>query len=563
MADTPANTSLQSRSFGGAAAAQNSTQSVGTSADHANPGANAGHDLDLSMGYRQMWQSIAQNDATGFAQGLAAIPNRSRRLALHQVLPAQVAQSIFVTGTAASTPNGAGASSLTFLQPAYMQVALRGAPEAALQERDSLFAPGKPACVAAALGHSAALTAMLTSEPRASVLVGDKVVHNGDLHVFTPTFWAAYFGAVGCLDVLKRHAAPCAAALMALGYQVHRPTVTWLVENEGVKGAQFEDALVNAIDNSPRGTPEQRTHEKLEAAATQLEGEDFTSATSDDDEEQPTAVPPTPGAAGSDLNHLEELGSLVRDGKVDLSSRCDTAPHGWLQYALQEKRWDAAMLLLELGAPLYVTMAAEVAEDSDSEDFTAPNRRLIEQAIKVGPLALVRSFVVRKAKLQLVDLKLAMERAGDDAEGQRIFGLLYRHGCCPTTLAEARDLFSKALLQRRTTLSHLMRAHYLLLRATHTEAASSVRSGLNAQCQELAYECDHDDEDDFDTYFTGNLEADLGYGDLAGKLKPLAQAARAAKGAVRTTAKFFGSHRAKPKEQLKPSRLSRLALRGA
>jgi hypothetical protein len=108
-----------------------------------------------------------------------------------------------------------------------------------------------------------------------------------------------------------------------------------------------------------------------------------------------------------------------------------------------------------------------------------------------------------------------------------------------------------------------MRAHYLLLRATHTEAASSVRSGLNAQCQELAYECDHDDEDDFDTYFTGNLEADLGYGDLAGKLKPLAQAARAAKGAVRTTAKFFGSHRAKPKEQLKPSRLSRLALRGA
>jgi hypothetical protein len=562
MADTPANMSLQPRSFDTAGTTQGKTAAVGTSAHHANLGARAGQDLDLSMGYSQMWQSIAHNDATGFAQGLAAIPSRTRRLALHQVVPRKVAESVFKSGAADSSVDRASAASCS-TQPAYMQVALRGAPEAALQERDSLFAPGRPACVAAALGHPAVLTAMLTSRPLASVLAGDKLVHNGDLHVFTPTFWAAYFGAVNCLDVLKRHAASSAAALMALGYQVHRPTVNWLVENEGVKGAQLEDALVNAIDKTPRGTSEQRLRERLEAAAAPLEVEGVHNASSDDDDAQSIAAVPTPGAAGSGINHLEELRSLVHDGKVDLTSRCDAAPRGWLQYALQEERWDAAMLLLELGAPAKAAVETVVAEDSDEEDFAAPNSRLIEHAIKVGPLALVRSFLTRKAKLQLVDLKLAMERAGDDAEGQRIFGLLYLWGCRPTNISETRDLFSKALLLRRTTLSHLMRSHYLLLRATGSDAASSVRAGLNGQCQDLAQECEREDEDDFDVFFTGDLEADLGYGDLAGKLKPLAQAALATNKAARTAAKFFRFRRDKSKDPPKPSRLTRLALGGA
>lgn len=432
--------------------------------------------------YVGLWEAVRTNDAEACAKHLQALDNLDNGV-LHHTLSHEVLDlGAFAPKDA---PEGSAWIEGHPLPPAeacdaYALIVARAKPYAE-EEVSAKMGPGRPASIAAALGHTKVLEVMLKYDVSICNLSEIVVLDRGKVLHTTPAFWAAYFGHADCLKLLQGYGISVSAVREAITYKAQPATVKWLgcARNDRQAKSAFEAAMRSAIERS--------------SDASTREGA------------------------------LQDLQVLITDGKVALDVPCGEAPSGWLAAALiqrtvplqdaPEPAYAAAELMLRAGAPL---RPLGLSKDD-----------CLQVSLRSGKHSLIATFLQRNAKRQLLggsaplDVTQTHLMAAIDGEvPQPTLAQLFAAGYAPKNSAAALALYEAAYDTKQSRIIEILQTEYRLLEdqegrafaqlSTHRPMSPQGRASYQARGDRLLSQC-HGDEPavPFDQKFSGNARADL------------------------------------------------------
>ncbi len=447
--------------------------------------------------YIGLWEAIRTNDAQACTAHLQALEDLDSDV-LHHTLTHEVLD--LGAFSAANAPEGSAWVEGQPLPPAaacdaYALIVDRAKPYAE-EEASTKMGPGRPASIAAALGHTKALEAMLGHDVNICnlsevVVLGDqKVLHT------TPAFWAAYFGHAECLQLLQGYGISVSAVREAIALKARPATVKWLgaAKNDRQAKPAFERAMRAAIDRARQECSRD-------------------------------------GA-------LEDIQTLIDHGKLLLDSACDVVPSGWLAVALvkPERSLPVGLFAAKVGAadlpwqPAYAAAELMLRAGAPLQPLGPSNEDFLQLSLRSGEQSLIATFLERNAALRkrqlpggAAPLAVAPKHfmAAIDSEApQPTMAQLLLGGYAPKTSDAALRLYEAAYRLELTRITEILQIEYRLLKdregrafahlSTHQAMSDQGLVSYQARRARLLAQCQRDEPTaPFDQKFSGDAHRDL------------------------------------------------------